>query len=196
MLSPPLLTQILMDLRAWILLRDARSPGSITAGQDRCESTCISDAGKLDLASCRGFECSFWGRDRGRKRGREDRKGENLSSACFWYWGAWGESRGCEQRRSQGKTAALPGDPFLIWWQRHNILGPMHRSQLELCVLFLHLIDLRASLCVALFFHSVFFSNNPLQGYRDIICQASQQSSFLPWDYIREHRLYYHFRSY
>lgn len=59
-------------------------------------------------------------------------------------------------------------------------------------------LDLHVPACVrvASFFHAVFLSNNPLQGYRDIICQASQQSSFLLWDYIREHRLYYHFRTY
>lgn len=150
---------------------------------------CIGDAGKLDLASCRGFECSFLG-----EGGKEDRRGENLPSA--WCWGAWGGKGGAVNGGGglllcQEVLSLLDGRDVISWGQRTG-------ARLELFVLSPHPMDLRAPVCVcvALFFHLVFFSNNPLQGYRDIICQASRQSSFLLWDYIREHRLYYHFRTY
>lgn len=51
-------------------------------------------------------------------------------------------------------------------------------------------------LCVYVFSVLCFLGYNPFQGYSDIICQAKHQSSFILQDYIREHRLYYHFQKY
>lgn len=75
------------------------------------------------MASCRGFECSFWGRE-----GRRTEEGETYSLPSP---GAEvpGEGGGVASRgRARGRAAALPGGPFPVWWQRHNIVWPMHRS--------------------------------------------------------------------
>lgn len=101
------------------------------------------------------------------------------------------EGAGSGLLRCQGILSPFDGRNTISWGQHAE-------ARLELFVLLLHPMDLcvPVCMCVALFFCPVYFRNNPLQGYRDIICQASQQSSFLLWDYIREHRLYYHFRTY
>lgn len=114
-----------------------------------------------------------------------------------------GRERGTVSRGGAGAGLPLCQEVLSLFGGRDiRSWGQCTGAQLELFVLLLHPMDLHAPLCVcmcvcvALFFHPVFFSNNPLQGYSDIICQASRQSSFLLWDYIREHRLYYHFRTY